>query len=195
MRSHDPSCTPCTPHSGSTSRLQSHMRQWHRWHARSRYIHRRRARMGCGPGTCLRMQVFNAGRRMPGEGSRREEPLIRQRQLHGSGACIVHSDGQRPAHRHTNACTSAANRRARPPHPRHKKFKTLLRDGSISGNYGCCITLGTVGVTRVPFSNAIAKEFNCSGSCCFIIQTAYDVDSNDNAIVKTDVVSGGSCTR
>ena len=60
---------------------------------------------------CLRVQVFNAGRRMPGEGSRREEPLIRQRQLHGSGACIVHSDGQRPAHRHTNACTSAANRR------------------------------------------------------------------------------------
>ena len=59
---------------------------------------------------CLRVQVFNAGRRMPGEGSRREEPLIRQRQLHGSGACIVHSDGQRPAHRHTNACTSAANR-------------------------------------------------------------------------------------
>ena len=109
-RSHDPSCTPCTPHSGSTSRLQSHMRQWHRWHARSRYIHRRRARMGCGPGTCLRVQVFNAGRRMPGEGSRREEPLIRQRQLHGSGACIVHGDGQRPAHRHTNACTSAANR-------------------------------------------------------------------------------------
>ena len=60
---------------------------------------------------CLRVQVCNAGRRMPGEGSRREEPLIRQRQLHGSGACIVHSDGQRPAHRHTNACTSAANRR------------------------------------------------------------------------------------
>ena len=109
-RSHDPSCTPCTPHSGSTSRLQSHMRQWHRWHARTRYIHRRRARMGCGPGTCLRMQVCNARRRMPGEGSRREEPLIRQRQLHGSGACIVHSDGQRPAHRQTNACTSAANR-------------------------------------------------------------------------------------
>jgi prepilin-type N-terminal cleavage/methylation domain-containing protein len=77
----------------------------------------------------------------------------------------------------------------------NKKYKTLQRDGSISGNYGCCITLGTVGVTRVPFSNAIAKEFNCSGSCCFIIQTAYDVDSNDNAIVKTDVVSGGSCTR
>ena len=59
---------------------------------------------------CLRVQVCNARRRMPGEGSRREEPLIRQRQLHGSGACIVHSDGQRPAHRHTNACTSAANR-------------------------------------------------------------------------------------
>ena len=110
-RSHDPSCTPCTPHSGSTSRLQSHMRQWHRWHARTRYIHRRRARMGCGPGTCLRMQVCNARRRMPGEGSRREEPLIRQRQLHGSGACIVHSDGQRPAHRPTPACTtSTANR-------------------------------------------------------------------------------------
>ena len=58
----------------------------------------------------LPVQVFNARRRMPGECSRREEPLIRQRQFHGSGACIVHSDGQRPAHRHTNACTSAANR-------------------------------------------------------------------------------------
>ena len=77
----------------------------------------------------------------------------------------------------------------------NKKFKTLQRDGSISSGYGCCVTLGTVGVTRVPFSNAIAKEFNCSGSCCFIIQTAYDVDSSDNAIVKTDVVSGSSCTR
>jgi len=76
----------------------------------------------------------------------------------------------------------------------NKKFKTLQRDGSMSG-YNCCITLGTVSVQRVPFSNAVAKEFNCSGSCCFIIQTAYDVDSNDNAIVKTDVVSGGSCTR
>ena len=76
----------------------------------------------------------------------------------------------------------------------NKKFQTLQRDGSMSG-YICCITLGTVGVTRVPFSNAVAKEFNCSGSCCFIIQTAYDVDSNDNAIVKTDIVSGGSCTK
>ena len=51
------------------------------------------------------------------------------------------------------------------------------------------------GIGPEPFSNAIAKEFNCSGSCCFKIQTAYDVDNNDNAIVKTDVVSGGSCTK
>jgi len=76
----------------------------------------------------------------------------------------------------------------------NKKFKQLQRNGSMSG-YMCCITLGTVIIERVPFSNAIAKEFNCDGSCCFKIYTAYDVDSNDNAIVKTDVVSGGSCTR
>ena len=76
----------------------------------------------------------------------------------------------------------------------NKRFKQLQRNGSMSG-YICCITLGTVIVERVPFSNAIAKEFNCTGSCCFKILTAYDVDSNDNAIVKTDVVSGGSCTK
>ena len=76
----------------------------------------------------------------------------------------------------------------------NKRFKQLQRNGSISG-YICCITLGTVIVERVPFSNAVAKEFNFSGSCCFKIQTAYDVDSNDNAIVKTDIVSGSSCTK
>jgi len=76
----------------------------------------------------------------------------------------------------------------------NKRFKQLQRNGSMSG-YICCITLGTVIVERVPFSNAVAKEFNCSGSCCFKIQTAYDVDSNDNAIVKTDIVSGSSCTK
>ena len=77
----------------------------------------------------------------------------------------------------------------------NKKFKSLQRDGSISSGYGCCITLGVVIVERVPINFANAKEFNCKGSCCFKIYTAYDVDSNDNAIVKTDVVSGDSCTK
>ena len=45
----------------------------------------------------------------------------------------------------------------------NKRFKQLQRNGSMSG-YICCITLGTVIVERVPFSNAVAKEFNCSGS-------------------------------
>ena len=76
----------------------------------------------------------------------------------------------------------------------NKRFKQLQRNGSMSG-YICCITLGTVIVERVPFSNAVAKEFNCSGSCCFKIQTAYDLDDSDNAIVKYDIVSGDSCTR
>ena len=61
--------------------------------------------------------------------------------------------------------------------PPFDKIETLL-DCYESGNYEATEHL----------ANAIAKEFNCSGSCCFIIQTAYDVDSNDNAIVKTDVV-------
>ena len=43
----------------------------------------------------------------------------------------------------------------------NKRFKQLQRNGSMSG-YICCITLGTVIVERVPFSNAVAKEFNCS---------------------------------
>ena len=77
----------------------------------------------------------------------------------------------------------------------NKKFKSLQRDGSISSGYGCCITLGVVIVERVPINSANAKEFNCKGSCCFKIYTAYDVDSNDNAIVKTDVVSGDSCIK
>ena len=77
----------------------------------------------------------------------------------------------------------------------NKKFKALERNGSISSGYTCCITIGTVFIQHVPFSNANAKEFNCGGSCCYKIQTAYDVDSNDNAIVKIDVVSGASCTK
>lgn len=76
-----------------------------------------------------------------------------------------------------------------------KKFKSLQKDGSLSSGYICCATLGTVGVEHVPYSNALAKEFRCEGSCCFKIITAYDVDNNDNALVKINVVSGSSCTR
>ena len=77
----------------------------------------------------------------------------------------------------------------------NKKFKSLQRDGSISSNYGCCVTLGTVIADRIPFNLANVGEFNCQGSCCFVITTAYDVDDNDNAITKIDVVSGNSCTK
>ena len=77
----------------------------------------------------------------------------------------------------------------------NKKAKWLERNGNLSSGYGCCATLGTVGVQRVPISNANQGEFNCKGSCCFTITTAYDVDSNDNALTKIDTVSGSSCTR
>ena len=113
-RSHDPSCDSCTPHRQHASQLRGHaaMEPLCTLACKDQMRTQAPCKNGMRPlRPCLRVQVFNAGRRMPGEGSRREEPLIRQRQLHGSGACIVHLDGQRPAHRHTNACTSAANRR------------------------------------------------------------------------------------
>ena len=77
----------------------------------------------------------------------------------------------------------------------NKKYKRLERNGSISSGYTCCITLGTVTAERIPFNLANVGEFNCQGSCCFVITTAYDVDDNDNAITKIDVVSGNSCTK
>ena len=77
----------------------------------------------------------------------------------------------------------------------HKKFKVLEASGNISTGYTCCTTLGTVVVQRVPVSNANQGEYNCKGSCCFRITTAYDVDSNDNALTKINTVSGSSCTR
>ena len=97
-----PQCMRCSER--RASQLRSDMRPWNRWHARTRCARRRRARMGCDPcgHVCACRCATHAGAC--------QEPLIRQRELHGSGACIVHSDGQRPAHRHTNACTSAANR-------------------------------------------------------------------------------------
>ena len=77
----------------------------------------------------------------------------------------------------------------------NKKFKSIQASGKISTGYTCCTTLGTVVVERVPVSNANQGEFNCKGSCCFRITTAYDVDSNDNALTKINTVSGTSCTR
>ena len=77
----------------------------------------------------------------------------------------------------------------------NKKYKPLQKNGEISSGYICCATLGVVGVERVPIANASAKEFNCEGSCCFVITTAYGVDDNDNALTKIDTVSGSSCTR
>ena len=77
----------------------------------------------------------------------------------------------------------------------NKKFKAIQASGKISTGYTCCTTLGTVVVERVPVSNANQGEFNCKGSCCFRITTAYDVDSNDNALTKINTVSGTSCTR
>ena len=77
----------------------------------------------------------------------------------------------------------------------NKKFKALQSSGIIASGYTCCTTLGSVVVERVPISNANQGEYNCKGSCCFRITTAYDFDSNDNALTKIDTVSGGSCTR
>jgi len=77
----------------------------------------------------------------------------------------------------------------------NKKYKPLQRNGKISSGYNGVITLGTVIAERIPFNLANAGEFNCQGSCCFVITTAYDVDDNDNAITKIDVVSGISCTK
>jgi len=67
--------------------------------------------------------------------------------------------------------------------------------GKISSGFVCCHTLGNVAIERVPIANAKLKQKNCEGTCCFVISTAYDVDSNGNGIVKTDTVSGSSCTR
>jgi prepilin-type N-terminal cleavage/methylation domain-containing protein len=72
----------------------------------------------------------------------------------------------------------------------NKSYKPLGSSGNI-----CCITLGTVTVQRVSITDANSGKFNCKGSCCFAITTAYDVDSNDIAKVKIDTVSGDSCTR
>ena len=67
-------------------------------------------------------------------------------------------------------------------------------NGVLSGPV-CCHTLGLVAIQRVPIENAKLKQFSCKGTCCFIISTAYDVDSNGNGLVKTDTVSGNTCTR
>ena len=75
------------------------------------------------------------------------------------------------------------------------KFRPMQRNGKLSSGFVCCHTLGNVAIERVPITNAKLKQMNCEGTCCFVISTAYDVDSNGNGIVKTDTVSGSSCTR
>ena len=68
----------------------------------------------------------------------------------------------------------------------------LERKYSPSGSgYICCHTLGLVAIE--PGSSS---QTSCNGNmCCFHITTAYDLDTNDNAIVKIDTVSGNTCTR
>ena len=75
------------------------------------------------------------------------------------------------------------------------KFRPMGLNGKESTGFICCHTLGLVAIEMVPFANAKSKQMNCKGTCCFVITTAYDVDTNDNAIVKIDTVSGNSCTR
>ena len=75
------------------------------------------------------------------------------------------------------------------------KYKPMQLTGKLSTGFICCHTLGHVSIERVPISNAKLKQMNCEGTCCFVISTAYDVDSNSNGLVKTDTVSGNSCTR
>ena len=75
------------------------------------------------------------------------------------------------------------------------KFRPMGLNGKQSTGFICCHTLGLVAIEMVPFANAKSKQMNCKGTCCFVITTAYDVDTNDNAIVKIDTVSGNTCTR
>ena len=75
------------------------------------------------------------------------------------------------------------------------RIQGLQANGKISSGYFCCHTLGLVAIERISIQNAKLKEYNCKGTCCFAISTAYDVDSNGNGLVKRDTVSGNSCTR
>jgi type IV pilus assembly protein PilA len=75
------------------------------------------------------------------------------------------------------------------------KYRPMGLTGKLSTGFICCHTLGHVAIERVPIANAKLKQMNCEGTCCFVISTAYDVDSNGNGIVKTDIVSGSTCTR
>jgi len=75
------------------------------------------------------------------------------------------------------------------------KSKPMELNGNQSTGFICCHTLGLVAIERVPIANAKLKQLNCKGTCCFVISTAYDVDSNGNGLVKIDTVSGNTCTR
>ena len=68
----------------------------------------------------------------------------------------------------------------------------LERKYSPSGSgFICCHTLGLVAIERKP-----STWKSCNGNtCCFSITTAYGVDSNNNAKVKINTVSGPTCTR
>ena len=75
------------------------------------------------------------------------------------------------------------------------KYRPMELTGKLSPYFICCHTLGHVSIERVAIANAKLKQLNCEGTCCFVISTTYDIDSNGNGIVKTDTVSGSSCTR
>ena len=74
------------------------------------------------------------------------------------------------------------------------KIKVLQYNGVLSG-FICCHTLGLVAIQRKDIEAVKLKNFDCEGTCCFVISTVYDIDSNGNGIVKRDTVSGNSCTR
>ena len=79
--------------------------------------------------------------------------------------------------------------------PEKKLMKMEMKIAPTGFDFICCHTLGLVAIEMVPFADAKSKQMNCKGTCCFVITTAYDVDTNDNAIVKIDTVSGNTCTR
>ena len=74
------------------------------------------------------------------------------------------------------------------------KIKVLQYNGVLSG-FICCHTLGLVAIQRKDIEAVKLKNFDCEGTCCFVISTVYDVDSNGNGLVKIDTVSGNTCTR
>ena len=133
---HDPSCDSCTPHRRHASQWRSHMRPWHRWHARTICTHRRRARTGYNPNEhlCACRCATQAGACMqPGC-----EEQVCNRPLRGSGHAT-----------HKRAVASAA----RPAHNHHH-----TRTGFISAGYGPVRTAVGRRCTRVLKVQAACDE-------------------------------------